>query len=114
MSLREGTAALSGVRMGGGIRLLSSDHKPPAVAHLGVVDSRQLLESLVPDHDGSQVGCVAGQHKQAEDGPQVHEEAACWALGRLAGHSASKEDGVAEVEGRGVGEHGAPVAAAGR
>ena len=110
---RRNSCPLWGEDWGGGIRLLSSDHKPLAVAHLGVVDPRQLLESLVPNHDGSQVGRVAGQHEQAEDGPQVHEEAARWALGRLAGYRASKEDGIAEVESRGVGEHGVPVASAG-
>lgn len=85
----------------------------PTASHLGVVNPRQLLESLVPDHDGSQVGRVAGQHEQAEDGPQVHEQTPGGALGCLAGHCASKQDGVAEVEGRGVGENGAAVPAAG-
>lgn len=41
---------------------------------LVVVDSRDLLERLLPDHDGGEVGGVARQHQQAEDGPEVHEE----------------------------------------
>lgn len=48
-----------------------------------VVDSRDLLESLLPDHYGGEVGGVAGQHQQAEDGPQIHQETAGPALGRL-------------------------------
>lgn len=52
-------------------------------ADLVVVDSRDLLESLLPDHDGGEVGGVAGQHQQAEDGPQIHQETAGPALGRL-------------------------------
>lgn len=50
---------------------------------LVVVDSRDLLESLLPHHDGGQVGGVAGQHQQAEDGPEVHEETASPAFRRL-------------------------------
>lgn len=50
---------------------------------LVVVDSRDLLESLLPDHDGGEVGGVAGQHQQAEDGPEVHEEAPGPAFRRL-------------------------------
>lgn len=47
---------------------------------LVVVNSRDLLEGLLPNHDGSQVGGVAGQNQQAENGPQVHQEAAGPAL----------------------------------
>lgn len=50
---------------------------------LVVVDSRDLLESLLPDHDGGEVGGVAGQNQQAEDGPQIHQEPAGPALGCL-------------------------------
>lgn len=50
---------------------------------LVVVDSRDLLERLLPDHDGGEVGGVAGQHQQAEDGPQIHQEAPSPAFGRL-------------------------------
>lgn len=50
---------------------------------LVVVDSRDLLERLLPDHDGGEVGGVAGQHQQAEDGPQIHEETPGPAFGRL-------------------------------
>lgn len=52
---------------------------------LVVVDSRDLLESLLPDHDGGEVGGVAGEHQQAEDGPEVHEEAPGPAFRRLQG-----------------------------
>ena len=63
------------------------------------MDARHVLEGLLADHDGGQVGGVAGQDQQAEDGPQVHEEAARPALGRLGRHGASEQDGPAQVEG---------------
>lgn len=47
------------------------------------MDSRDLLERLLPDHDGGEVGGVAGQHQQAEDGPEVHEETPSPAFRRL-------------------------------
>lgn len=50
---------------------------------LVVVDSRDLLERLLPDHDGGEVGGVAGQHQQAEDGPQIHQETPGPAFGCL-------------------------------
>lgn len=50
---------------------------------LVVVDSRDLLKRLLPDHDGGEVGGVAGQHQQAEDGPQIHQETPGPAFGRL-------------------------------
>lgn len=34
-----------------------------AHSNLVVVDSRDLLEGLLPDHDRGQVGSVAGQHQ---------------------------------------------------
>lgn len=57
--------------------------RPRARPNLVVVNSRDLLEGLLPDHDGGQVGSVAGQNQQAENGPQVHQEAtrpALWSL----------------------------------
>lgn len=66
--------------------------------------ARKLLEGLLPDHDCSKVGRVTGQNQQAEDCPQVHEEPASPALGRLAGDGAAEEDGIAQVEGWRVGE----------
>lgn len=50
---------------------------------LVVVDSRNLLESLLPDHHGGEVGGVAGEHQQAEDGPEVHEKTPGPAFRRL-------------------------------
>ena len=81
--------------------------------HLGVVDAGQLLVGLLAHHDGGQVGGVGGQAEQAEDGPQVHQQSARPALGRLDGHGASKQDGVAHVEGGGEGEDALAVASAG-
>lgn len=66
--------------------------------HLGVVDPRELFEGLLADHDGGQVGCIAGQHQQAEDGPQVHKKPTRPALRSLAGDRAAEQDGVAQVE----------------
>lgn len=62
--------------------------------------ARQLFVGLLSDHDGGEVGRVGGQTEEAEDGPQVHQQAARPALGRFNGHRPPEQDGVAHVESR--------------
>lgn len=76
--------------------------------------ARQLFVGLLSDHDGGEVGRVGGQTEEAEDGPQVHQQAARPALGRLDGHRPPEQDGVAHVERRGERKDAVAVASAWR
>ena len=74
--------------------------------HLLVAEAGDLVHVLLLDHEGGQVGSVAGQEDDGEEGPHRHHDLTGGALGVLHRHGVVEDQAPQQPDGLADGEGG--------